>query len=90
MASQNMSEEDVMDEDTFYIVLANSDIQPYFFELEYTAKEMQQASEALLARLIEQQNLVNIGRTGECIALIDYIYHQNWLDFHIKSVKISL
>lgn len=40
MASQNMSAEDVMEEDTFYSVLADLDIQWFLFY--FTAKEMQQ------------------------------------------------
>ena len=32
---------------------------------------------------------VNIARTEEFIASIDYIYHQHWLDIRIKHGKIS-
>lgn len=56
MASQNMTPEDVMNEDTFYRVLADSDIQPFLFEPEYTAEEKQQASEACV-----QCILVHVG-----------------------------
>lgn len=37
-----MSAEDVTDKDTFYSVLADSDIHSYLFEPEYMAEEMQQ------------------------------------------------
>lgn len=41
MVAQNMSAEDVMDKDTSHSVLADTDIQSYFFEPDYTAEELQ-------------------------------------------------
>lgn len=41
LVSQNISAQDVLEEDTVYIVLVDSDIQPYLFEPEFAAKEMQ-------------------------------------------------
>lgn len=66
-----MSAEEIMDWDTFYSVLADSDIEPYLFQP-------------------EQENWafnVIIARTEEFIALTDDIYHQHWLDMHIKVAK---
>lgn len=54
-----MSAVDVMDEDTFYSVLADPAIQPYLFEPDYRAEENQQLSGACA-----QCILVPVGTAG--------------------------
>lgn len=57
LVSQNISAQDVLEEDTVYIVLVDSDIQPYLFEPEFAAKEMQwREVEAVAALRLELCN----------------------------------
>lgn len=61
-----MSADDVMDEDTFYNAFADSDIQLYLFEPEYTAKDMQRASDARAqCTLVHEGTADTAPRAGE-------------------------
>lgn len=59
MASQSMSAEDIMDEDTYYSVFADSHFLAYLFDPEYIDKEMQRSGARATAAEMSPQTLEN-------------------------------